>query len=106
MAGEILSTDGIRPGKRCRTNNTLSERGVTLIETMLAGSILITVVIGIMPVFILGAQTTEQQGDIATRTTEYAQDKMESLFKLDFNDTATATPAFPPNAPGGSGPGG
>src|SRR3981081_68914 len=106
MAGEVLSTAGIRPVKHCPNNNALSARGVSLIETMLAGSILITVVIGIMPVFILATQTTEQQGDIATRTTEYAQDKMESLLKLDFNDAATATPAFPPNAPGGSGPGG
>src|ERR1700704_3945975 len=106
MAGEALITAGTRPGKPCRNNSALSERGVTLIETMLAGSILITVVIGVMPVFILGAQTTEQQGDIATRTTEYAQDKMESLLKLDFNDAATDTTAFPPNAAGGSGLGG
>jgi len=106
MAGEVPSTTGIRPGKPCRNNNALSERGVSLIETMLAGSILITVVIGVMPVFILGAQTTEQQGDIATRTTEYAQDKMESLLKLDFNDAATDTTVFPPNAAGGSGLGG
>ena len=106
MAEELLSTAGIRPGKRCRKNNALAERGVTLIETMMAGAILMTVVIGVLPVFILGTQTTEQQGDIATRTTEYAQDKMESLFKLDFNDATTDTTVFPPNAAGGSGLGG
>jgi hypothetical protein len=106
MAGELLRTTGIRPRKRSRNNDALSERGVSLIETMMAGAILITVVIGVLPVFILGTQTTEQQGDIATRTTEYAQDKMESLFKLDFNDAATDTTLFPPNAAGGSGLGG
>ncbi len=106
MVGERLSIAGIRPGKRCRTNNALSERGVSLIETMMAGAILMTVVIGVLPVFILGTQATEQQGDIATRTTEYAQDKMESLFKLDFLDAATDTTVFPPNAAGGSGLGG
>src|SRR3979490_3419397 len=106
MAGEVLNTAGIRSGKPCPNNNALLERGVSVIETMLAGSILITVVIGVMPVFILGFQTTEQQGNIATRTTEYAQDKMESLFKLDFNDAATDTTVFPPSAAGGSGLGG
>jgi hypothetical protein len=106
MAVELLSTTGFRPRKRCRDMAALSERGVSLIETMMAGAILITVVIGVLPVFIVGTQTTEQQGDIATRTTEYAQDKIESLLKLDFNDAATDTTVFPPNAAGGSGLGG
>src|SRR6266566_1096281 len=103
MVGELLSTVGTRPRKRRRNNDAVSELGVSLIETMMAAAILITVVIGVLPVFILGTQTTEQQGDIATRTTEYAQDKMESLFKLDFNDAATDTTVFPPNAAGGTG---
>jgi hypothetical protein len=106
MAGELLRATGIKLGTHGRENNGASERGVTLIETIVAGAILITVVVGILPVFILGFQTTEQQGGIATRTTEYAQDKMESLFKLDFNDAATDTTVFPPNAVGGSGLGG
>jgi hypothetical protein len=71
-----------------------------------AAALLIIVVTGVMPVFILGLQTTEQQGNIATRTTEYAQDKMESLFKLDFNDAATDTTVFPSGSVGGSGLGG
>jgi hypothetical protein len=106
MAGKLLSTVESRPGKRWRKNDALAERGVSLIETLVAGAILMAVVIGVLPVFIVGFQTTEQQGDIATRTTEYAQDKMESLFKLDFNDAATDTTVFPPNATGGSGLGG
>jgi len=106
MVGELLIAVGSRPGKRCRKNNAVAERGVSLIETMVAGAILMTVVIGILPVFILGTQATEQQGDIATRTTEYAQDKMESLFKLNFSDAATDTTVFPPNVAGGSGLGG
>src|SRR6266566_508005 len=103
MAGELLSKVGVKPAKRRRKNNALSERGVTLIESMVAAGILLIVVTGVLPVFILGFQTTEQQGNIATRTTEYAQDKMESLFKLDFNDAATDTTVFPPNAAGGTG---
>jgi type II secretory pathway pseudopilin PulG len=101
MAGELLSTSGIRPGKRYRENKALSKRGVTLIETMVATVILIIVVVGVLPVFTLGFQTTEQSGDLATRTTEYAQDKMESLIKLDFADGATDTaPVGCPSAAG------
>lgn len=61
---------------------------------------------GLLPLFTLGFQATEQQGDISTRTSEYAQDKIESLLKLDFNDGATDTTVFPPNAAGGAGLGG
>jgi type II secretory pathway pseudopilin PulG len=106
MVGELLTTTGIGPGKRRRRNNALAERGVTLIETLVATAILMIVVTGVLPVFTLGFQTTEQAGDLATRTTEYAQDKLESLIKLDFNDAATDTTVFPPNAAGGSGLGG
>jgi type II secretory pathway pseudopilin PulG len=97
---------GTRTGNRCLRKNTRSERGVTLIETMVAAAILITAVIGVLPVVILGSQTTAQQGDVATRTTEYAQDKMESLLNLDFNDAATNTTVFPPSPTGGTGLGG
>jgi type II secretory pathway pseudopilin PulG len=106
MAGELLSNAGVRAAKRRAKNNAPSQRGVSLIESMVAAALLIIVVTGVMPVFILSFQTTEQQGNIATRTTEYAQDKMESLFKLDFNDAATDTTVFPPGAAGGSGLGG
>jgi hypothetical protein len=106
MAEELLSRAGIEPDRRFSKNNALSQRGITLIEALMAAAILITVVVEVLPVFILGFQTTEQQGDIATRTTEYAQDKMESLFKLDFGDAATDTTVFPPNATGGYGLGG
>jgi hypothetical protein len=106
MAGELLSTTGIGRGNRCRTKNMQSETGVSLLETMLAAMLLIIVVLGVMPVFILGFQTTDQQGDIATRTTEYAQDKMESLLNLSFIDGATNTAVYPPTSTGGTGLGG
>jgi len=106
MAGELLSKAGVRAPKRRAKNHATSQRGVTLIESIMAAALLIIVVTGVMPVFILGFQTTEQQGNIATRTTEYAQDKLESLLKLDFNDAATDTTVFPPSAAGGSGLGG
>lgn len=87
---------GTRAGKPCRNKSTRSQRGVTLIETMLAAAILIIVVVGLLPVLVMGFQTTEQQGNIATRTSEYAQDKMESLLNLNFTDGTTDTTVFPP----------
>ena len=79
------------------------ERGSALIETLVAAGILIIVVAGLLPVFMLATQTTYAQGDIATRVTEYAQDKMEQLLSLNkdniisdgFNDATTDTTVFP-----------
>lgn len=82
------------------------QSGVTLIETMMASLLLMIVVAGLLPVFTTGLRTTEQQGDIATRTTEYADDKMESLVNLIFTDGTTDTTVFPANAIGGTGLGG
>jgi type II secretory pathway pseudopilin PulG len=106
MAGELLSNAGVRAAKRRAKNNAPSQRGVSLIESMVAAALLIIVVTGVMPVFILSFQTTEQQGNIATRTTEYAQDKMESLINLSFIDGATDTTVYPPAVAGGTGLGG
>ena len=87
-----------RPRDRAR-----SERGSTLIEALVAAGILIIVVVGLLPVFMLATQETYAQGDVATRVTEYAQDKMEQLLSLNkdniisdgFNDGTTDTTVFP-----------
>lgn len=79
------------------------ERGSSLIETLVAAAILVIVVAGVLPVFMLSTQTTYAQGDVATRVTEYAQDKMEQLVSLNkdniisdgFNDATTDTTVFP-----------
>ena len=79
------------------------ERGSSLIETLVAAGILIIVVAGLLPVFMLATQSTYAQGDVATRVTEYAQDKMEQLVSLNkdniisdgFNDATTDTTVFP-----------
>jgi type II secretory pathway pseudopilin PulG len=94
------------PCHRLRTGCEQGQHGMTLIETLIACTILLVMVIGVLPVFIVGFQTTEQQGNLATRTTQYAQDKMESLVSLEFNDGVTDTTVFPPNAAGGTGLGG
>lgn len=79
------------------------ERGSALMETLVAAGILIIVVAGLLPVFMVATQTTYAQGDVATRVTEYAQDKMEQLVSLNkdniisdgFNDGTTDTTVFP-----------
>jgi Tfp pilus assembly protein PilW len=106
MAQEFPMANETGLASDCRKSRGRSERGVTLIETMMAALILIIVVVGLLPIFVLGFQMNEQQGDIATRTTEYAQDKIESLVNLQFADGATDTTQYPPVASGGTGLGG
>jgi hypothetical protein len=94
---------GIRPGKGCRKDAARSQRGVTLVETLVAGIVLMIVVVGLLPVFVFGLQTTNTQGNVATRTTEYAQDKMEQLLALTFSDGTTDTTVYPAAANGCAG---
>jgi hypothetical protein len=63
---------------------------------------------GLMSLGGLAISTTENQGHLAARTTEYAQDKMEQLLALTFGDTTSDTRSFPAANSGGSGlaPGG
>jgi type II secretory pathway pseudopilin PulG len=105
MFEKMLKASGVGRGNRGRRRFT-GESGVTLIETMIAAAILIIVVVGLLPVFVMGIETNQQQGDVATRTTEYAQDKMESLINLSFTDGATNTTVYPPATAGGTGLGG
>jgi hypothetical protein len=83
------------------------EEGTTLIEVMIASAILVTLMAGLMSLAGLAISTTENQGHLAARTTEYAQDKMEQLLALAYNDSTSDTTVFPAQ-PGGKGlaPGG
>jgi Tfp pilus assembly protein PilW len=111
MVRELPSTAEIKSGKSSRKNRARSTRGSTLIETMVAVAILFIVVAGLLPVFVVGIQTTNQQADLATRTIEYAQDKMEQLLTLStinltsdgFNDGTTDTTVFPSVTDGSTG---
>jgi type II secretory pathway pseudopilin PulG len=79
------------------------EDGTTLIEVVVASAILVTLMAGLMSLAGLAISTTENQGHLAARTTEYAQDKMEQLLALQFNDSVTDTRTFPASAAGGTG---
>jgi hypothetical protein len=80
-----------------------SETGTSLMEVMIASAILITLMAGLMSMMGVAIKTTENQGHLAARTTEYAQDKMEQLLALAFTDAVSDTRSFPAAASGGSG---
>ena len=75
-----------------------SEAGVSLLECSIALAILLVISAGVMGLASIAVSTTETQGHLAARTTEYAQDKMEQLLALKFCDgptNGTDTTVFP-----------
>ncbi len=86
-----------------------SQAGITLLETTIAVTILLIVTVNVLAMAVVAISTTENQGHLAARTAEYAQDKMEQLMALAYNDSTTDTTVFPAvtNPPGtGLAPGG
>ena len=82
---------------------TTDQRGFSLLETMVALGILAVVAAGVLPLGILAAKLSENQGHLSARTAEYAQDKIEQLVALAYSDTTTDTRVFPAPSAGGSG---
>jgi len=80
-----------------------TQSGFTLLETIVALGILAVVAAGILPMALIATKTTENQGHLMARTTEYAQDKLEQLLSLSWGDTTSDTRVFPVAANGGSG---
>lgn len=85
-----------------------SEAGISLVETLAATALVLVAIAGMGSMGVLGMTTTENQGHLAARCTEYAQDKMEQLLVLAWTDTDADTRVFPAAAIGGTGltPGG
>jgi hypothetical protein len=77
--------------------------GTTIIEVVIASAILVTLMAGLMSLAGLAISTTENQGHLAARTTEYAQDKMEQLLALAYADGTSDTTVFPAVTSGGTG---
>lgn len=76
--------------RRARARQRLSrsqDRGISLIETMIAVFIALFGVFSIGSAIFIASVTTKNQGTEATRATVYGQDKMEKLLSLDFNPT-------------------
>jgi len=78
-----------------------AQAGMTMLETIVALGVLLSVATGVMGIAAIAVSTTETQGHLAARTTEYAQDKMEQLLALKFCDgdtsgtSGTDTTVFP-----------
>jgi len=86
-----------------RSFNCQSQAGLTLLETMIAVVLLLIVTAGIMSMAMVATSTTENQGHLSARATEYAQDKMEQLISLAYGDSTTDTTVFPATNTGGTG---
>ena len=80
-----------------------SERGTTLIETLIATSLLLVVTVGLLGMAALATVYTENHGHLEARTTEYAQDKMEQILALVYTDAVSNTVVFPAAPTGGTG---
>ena len=59
-----------------------SHSGMSILEVLIALTILIIASVGIMALATTAMTTTEDQGHLMARATEYAQDKMEQLIAL------------------------
>ena len=75
--------------------NRKSQTGMSLVETMIALGLLLVVAAGVLSLGGIALATTENQGHLAARTAEYAQDKMEQLLVLRYLDANTDTTVFP-----------
>jgi hypothetical protein len=80
-----------------------SDEGTTLIETIAALTVLALAIGGLLGMVTLAAKLTEDQGHLAARSTEYAQDKMEQLLALAYGDATSNTAVFPATPAGGTG---
>jgi type II secretory pathway pseudopilin PulG len=80
-----------------------NENGLSLIETMIAMLVLLIGLVAVMNQFTVSVSQNANQGEFATRTTQYAMDKMEQLLSLSFSDSATDTTVYPPTSTGGTG---
>jgi Tfp pilus assembly protein PilV len=79
------------------------DEGTTLVETIIALAVLVVAIVGLLGMVTLTAKLTEDQGHLAARATEYAQDKMEQLLALKYGDSTSNTAVFPATAAGGTG---
>src|SRR6266571_4863850 len=80
-----------------------SQAGMSLLKTMFAVFIVLVVAVNVMAMAFTAITTTENQGHLAARTAEYAQDKMEQLLALRYCDGSTNTTVFPSVPAGGYG---
>ncbi len=79
-----------------------------LLEVVVAMSILLVLILGLLPIGLIAVATTENEGHLAARASEYSQDKMEQLMSLAYTDELSNTCGVTSAPAGGTGlkPGG
>jgi hypothetical protein len=82
---------------------TTNDQGSSLIETLGSLALLLIVMAGLMSMDAVATTVTENYGHLGARTAEYAQDKMEQLLALSYNDATSDTSVFPAPTAGGTG---
>ena len=96
--GRIRMGKAMRQRMVCSASENRSCRsaaGFSLLETVFALGILLVVAVGVLPLGVIAVSTTENQGHLMARSTEYAQDKMEQLLALAYGDSTSDTRVFP-----------
>jgi prepilin-type N-terminal cleavage/methylation domain-containing protein len=84
-------------------DTAMKNDGFSLLETMVGLSLLLVIAAGMMPLATVAFSVSENQGHLASRAAEYAQDKLEQLMALSYGDTVSDTRVFPAADVGGSG---
>jgi Tfp pilus assembly protein PilV len=79
------------------------ERGMGLIEVLVASLILMVGMVALMGAFTIAIAANAKHGELATRSTFFAVSKLEELMALRFNDTTSDTTVAPVAAAGGTG---
>ncbi len=80
-----------------------NDAGSTLVEVVVSMLIMATLAAGLLSMSAIALTQSENQGHLAARTAEYAQDKMEQLLVLAYGDGVTDTRVFPAASLGGTG---
>jgi hypothetical protein len=80
-----------------------SDDGSSLVEVLVSAAIMMTLAAGLMAMAGVALTQSENQGHLAARTAEYAQDKMEQLLVLAYGDTTSDTRQYPATSAGGTG---
>jgi Prokaryotic N-terminal methylation motif len=100
----VSEGEHMKSQRKVLPRNRKSQTGLTLMETMVALTMMLIVATGVMGLAGVAVSTTETQGHLAARTAEYAQDKMEQLLALKFCDGISDTTKFPAvTSPAGTG---
>lgn len=88
MKGRKQSGCGNKSGGKAQAGFTLIELAIALAILWIAGTALVAV-------FASAMARSNSQGEISTRTTELAHDKMETLMGLTYNDSNLVSSANP-----------